>query len=519
MNPLEIIPVIKQRRPILEVVNDGIVVGISVLLASGITAARIRQAVRGDDRLASKVDDLFLFAVSAFAFLFFLATLQLATMLVVEKARLRFSLPGAALLFAALFLWYFGMTCLLFACNTWLFESVIHFFIGSMIGGLGLKALPQGSTIFAMGKRLMLRTADELMSSDFRSPILYLRSFNDDEEPTEDELSRDYDTGQIFRIDFYTNQRVRNFEEVLCDGLGTAAPVVAIERPGDYLPPLGAARKSVENDSTTNDEQWKVEIDKLLRKCRFIALIVGPTEGLKWEYQRTLSAGYAFKLLLVLPARSARLQIWRDFVRTIPQSDHSPLPEELPHDALAIGFRKNGIPVVFTGERESSSFRQIGEWACQNSDVSKWISERQESQRSEAMNLRKEGKLTEAMSILAREVNRCRSLRDNQGLADALYYQAQILVDQKIQVKGLALLYESQKLFQKLGDQAGTANVMLARADLLATTFGVNPRSEAHRDALALANEALKLFHGLLVPHDVMRAETLIARICRRTAE
>ncbi|HZL69900.1 MAG TPA: hypothetical protein VFC29_21520, partial [Candidatus Limnocylindrales bacterium] len=63
------------------------------------------------------------------------------------------------------------------------------------------------------------------------------------------------------------DQRPRTMEEILCSGIGAVAPVVALERPGDKLPPLGAARLSPER------ADWKALVDMLIAAAHFVVLV------------------------------------------------------------------------------------------------------------------------------------------------------------------------------------------------------------------------------------------------------
>lgn len=113
--------------------------------------------------------------------------------------------------------------------------------------------------------------------------ILYLRSFNDDAETDKPQL--------VDRIAFYTE------EEILVISLKKLGKAVAIGRPGEKAPPLGAKRIYV------SDEQWQDKVQELSADARLVIFRLGETEGLKWEWNYCLDAIEDIsKLLLVVPA-------------------------------------------------------------------------------------------------------------------------------------------------------------------------------------------------------------------------
>lgn len=121
------------------------------------------------------------------------------------------------------------------------------------------------------------------------STILYLRSFDDD-------------TGRVYaplaQYGWYAPllpQRAR-FEE-LVEGwtFGQAEQVVAIGRPGEPRPALGAQR------TYWTDETWQEAVRHTAARCRAIILVAGTSEGLAWEIEQLARMGVLGKTLLLLP--------------------------------------------------------------------------------------------------------------------------------------------------------------------------------------------------------------------------
>lgn len=122
-----------------------------------------------------------------------------------------------------------------------------------LVMGLTLTAV---SIITAVSKRLRLEGGKRKLASDTRPPVLYLRSFQDDQTP-------------ITATDTHENNLASVLEEI--------GPVVAIGRPGDRLSPSGAERMYVK------DEDWRQEIAALMSRARVVVIQAGTTDGLLWE--------------------------------------------------------------------------------------------------------------------------------------------------------------------------------------------------------------------------------------------
>lgn len=124
---------------------------------------------------------------------------------------------------------------------------------------------------------------DKNKDADFKDQpyILYLRSFNDDSE-----------TSVPLNIAglCYTE------EEILISSLKRLGKAVAIGRPDEQAPPLGAKRIYVMED------QWQDKVQELSVDARLVIFRLGETEGLKWEWNNCLnSIEDISKLLLVVP--------------------------------------------------------------------------------------------------------------------------------------------------------------------------------------------------------------------------
>ena len=99
--------------------------------------------------------------------------------------------------------------------------------------------------LIQLGRRLQVPTADEVLARDARPPVLYLRSFRDD-DATHAVFER-----WLLRLNYRS-------EEELAATFAEVGPLVAVGRPGEVLPHLGAARFYF------RDDEWKDRVAELM---------------------------------------------------------------------------------------------------------------------------------------------------------------------------------------------------------------------------------------------------------------
>jgi hypothetical protein len=147
-----------------------------------------------------------------------------------------------------------------------------------------------------LGRRLAAPTAEELAANDPRPPILLLRSFRDD---------RPWCVGTRYHRGagppgYYHPEDLEDvtFEEALVKVLAEFGPVVAIGRPGERVPPVGASREWVSHD------QWRARVGELLGKCHRVVMVLGEVkgeDGLAWEARQLFSLDNPEKIIIVVP--------------------------------------------------------------------------------------------------------------------------------------------------------------------------------------------------------------------------
>ncbi len=235
--------------------------------------------------------------------------------------------------------------------------------MGLLVGGagvlilLGLHLLPLpegpkwaevqlklGSQMSMLGFFLLVRArryfqvdADALMAMDKRAPILFLRSFDDDEK-------QQYGASDKALLDFSLETRLANH-------FSRFGPFVAIGSPKESLPQLGAARVLL------SDEAWQPRVLGWMRAASLIIMYSGKTHWVNWELRQLLENGCATRLILMVPEvkgffRSRRrqdVQARIEQVRAV--FEHTPWASELAHiDDLeglrAMLFRQDGSMVM-----------------------------------------------------------------------------------------------------------------------------------------------------------------------------
>ena len=111
-------------------------------------------------------------------------------------------------------------------------------------------------------RELRPMTTETVHSID-RAPVLYLRSFEDDQRGA--------------RIKGSLTE-----EEHLAKVLSQFGPFVAIGRPGEALPEAGATRVYV------GDANWQSAVEELLGNANLVIVRTGRTMGLGWEVERAV---------------------------------------------------------------------------------------------------------------------------------------------------------------------------------------------------------------------------------------
>ncbi len=167
-------------------------------------------------------------------------------------------------------------------------ESGFFFTLGF---GLGAAAFYKGIFNLRLSRQHFAPNAEQLLQRDPRPPVLYLRPFDaDDIDPIPPEP-----------LAYYTGEGTLEEtlgapeEEQLALAMNELGPFIAIGKPYDILPKLGAARVRV------SDEQWKAKVTEWVSRAQLIVLRVGFTKGVEWEVAHIVENAPPEKLVLLLP--------------------------------------------------------------------------------------------------------------------------------------------------------------------------------------------------------------------------
>jgi hypothetical protein len=154
-----------------------------------------------------------------------------------------------------------------------------------------------GTVLLVAAVALYLRTrrwaalqAAEVRARDGRAPVLFLRSFADDDLRVWAHASP-----RLALVERLLGRRTERFEVVLGWHLWRFGPVVAVGRPLEKLPPLGAAREYLDQ------EQWQQEVEQRIGQARAVVVVLGRTSGLLWELQAIERLGATDRMLIVVP--------------------------------------------------------------------------------------------------------------------------------------------------------------------------------------------------------------------------
>ena len=123
---------------------------------------------------------------------------------------------------------------------------------------------------------------------------------------------------------------------------------MAIGRPGETLPPLGAAREYLAG------EAWRGRARDLVDQAQLIVIVLGASEGLAFEYEEIAGRQAIDRVLLVIPPHNLeQLQAsWKRFVDYALRGVPIP-PPDLETTIVALFSHERG-PTYLTGTKRRS---------------------------------------------------------------------------------------------------------------------------------------------------------------------
>ncbi len=205
---------------------------------------------------------------------------------------------------------------------------------GAVIGAVGAAAAHRGRRLFNRARQVEAATVcgRATTANDSRPPVLYLRSFADDTI-----TAAGVSSGAAWR-----GLAVKTEEEQLAKVLSAIGPIVAVGKPGEELPGLGAHRIYLRG------EEWKERVAELMRGAALVVLRPGNTPSVWWEISQVMTHVPHERRLLVLPFDSTQ---YADFQQELQATCGVKLPSYDVNKALKLGsirafvyFDPNGMP-------------------------------------------------------------------------------------------------------------------------------------------------------------------------------
>jgi hypothetical protein len=141
-------------------------------------------------------------------------------------------------------------------------------------------------------RRRHLATAKSIVVEPGQPEVLYLRSFRADAE------AEDSDIPEYLTFGFATE------EEQFVRALLPIGPTLAIGKPGEALPELGAQR------AYYGDAEWQDAVLQAIERCDLALLRVGSTEHLFWEFQQARTRKTPERVVLLVPKDNTEYDVF-----------------------------------------------------------------------------------------------------------------------------------------------------------------------------------------------------------------
>ena len=198
--------------------------------------------------------------------------------------------------------------------------------------------------------------AERTRHRDQRAPVLYLRSFRDDDVALPCVLS----ARRPF-LELFTLRTTDPFEESLAWELGTYGPVTAVGRPGGTTHTLGAARELF------TDDTWQSHVVERMSDAGSIAVVIGETPGLDWEIETIARNGFLDKTVFLVPPGDIddNKRRW-EFMRSGLPEDVRPADIDL-SSVLSFHVRGGVAAVTVSDRRDEAAYRVAVDYSLSES--------------------------------------------------------------------------------------------------------------------------------------------------------
>ena len=153
-----------------------------------------------------------------------------------------------------------------------------------------------GVLVARTGWKYDVQGAADVVAFDSRPPVVFLRSFQDD---VKSPIGGAFGLWMKIPMWFFPV----SFEQELAGIMNRLGPFVAVGRPGERLPELGANRFYFSN------EEWQSQVSELVRRAQLTLILCGPTPSLWWEIDHVLTSATPAHVVLLIPERGARTRV------------------------------------------------------------------------------------------------------------------------------------------------------------------------------------------------------------------
>lgn len=226
--------------------------------------------------------------------------------------------------------------CVIQGANRWrCFEEAMRFdaFLFPVYVAVGF-LIPFGLYIVVRRKArsMSITSMRDLMETDTRAPVLFLRPFGDDQVA----LPRPK-TFSLFRA-IRTGDAATHLEHQVLEEMTELGPVVAIGDRSKGSVPYGAARDYVP------DDQWQGRVGNLIDTSRAIVIVLNDTPGVWWEVSEVLARGCVDRTLFIFPFedRDRTERLWAGFCEAL-DANGLPRPTRFSSSRALLGvFRDKG---------------------------------------------------------------------------------------------------------------------------------------------------------------------------------
>jgi hypothetical protein len=245
----------------------------------------------------------------------------------------------------ALFVAWFGINTQIIGGPGITDDELGRFRVVCLVAGAGLLVLSR--VPLELGRRLAMRRLGTLIGADPRPEVLLLRSFADDR------LRIRVRALNRSALDRAALRRWERFEEVLTVRLLEVGPVIAVGKPGERLPPLGAVR------AYYGEDEWQRGVSGRMDSAALVVVNVGRTPAVAWEVDRARERRALGRTVFVIPPvaspeRRRRLRLLAELL----ELDAGLLDHDQPGlEVLAVVLRDgHGPALVTSGTRDEISY-------------------------------------------------------------------------------------------------------------------------------------------------------------------